>query len=108
MKNFYIYGLNLPISWFTEWDSTHSNSFMSTYKNYLIETDQSYKKLHVYTGKDGRFIIVGKVIDLVEDNVSLVPILSEREKWNVEKTIIKHFNITTEEFNLYFVTKIES
>lgn len=105
MENFYIYGLNLPISWYNDWDSNNSCDFTTTYKNYLDDINQQSKKIHVYTGKDGKFIIIGKIIDWVEEDVSIVPILSEREKWNIEKIIIKHFNITTEEFNLYFVTK---
>jgi len=61
----------------------------------------------IFTGRGGDFIIVGKVLKVINNNdvkALIVPQLSEQEEINIQNIVSEKYKLTGD-FHYYFVTK---
>lgn len=112
-----MYGICLPFEWHIEWEKAENKDFYETYEAFMnddifIDNSSNNKKIYcLFDGRDGRFIIIGRILNRSDDDEVLgdnkpivVPNLNDFEKHYIENLVNKHFGVVGE-FHYYFVTK---
>jgi len=104
-----MYGISVPYNWYKEWEDKTGKDFHETFEEFM---DESKDNIHcLFDGRDGRYIIIGKVLEKTDGNQRLLgdeqPIVVPKiNKWDrniIERNVKKHFGLTGD-FNFYFVT----
>jgi hypothetical protein len=116
-KQYFMYGIYLPFKWYEEWELNNKISFHKTYEKFMnedifIDNENIDENIYcLFDGRDGRFIIIGRVLDKSNDNEMLgtdepikIPELSNFEILYIKSLVKKNFNVDGE-FHYYFVTK---
>jgi len=106
----FIYGISLPFSTFEK----RGFNFNEAYINFVNEDaliDSSVEEANSYclfNTRDGKFIILGRKIDVHESNESPYKFieLNDFEKDYIKNHIKKHFDVDGE-YSYYFITKFK-
>jgi hypothetical protein len=117
-NQYFMYGILVPFMWHKEWEAKTGKEFYVTFEKYI--EDKAYEELTrhkdgifcLFDGRDGKFIIIGRVLKkssandpfLGNDKPLKVPILEDYEKIIIEDAVYRHFDLDGE-FNYYFVTR---
>jgi hypothetical protein len=106
LNQYFMYGISVPYNWYKEWETKTGRSFpVGVYGNIFC----------LFNGRDGRYIIIGKVLertDIEDNNPSymgfkeplIVPELEEVDKIIIQNSVKEQFGLEGE-FHYYFVTQ---
>jgi hypothetical protein len=111
-----MYGILKPYDWRKKWETETGKNFFDTFEEFMNDNafnDEIKEKEGIFClsdGRDGRFIIIGKVLEKSSDGEYLgssapikVPDLNIIEKMKIVNNVNKYFGLFGE-FNFYFVT----
>ena len=100
MQQYFIYGLLIT---FHDWLGHHGSFSIADAMN-LGDVNDDIRGL--FTGRDGDFIIIGKVLNVEpnENNYLRIPELEDVDKKIVEDRVFERYGFKGE-FHYYFVTK---
>jgi hypothetical protein len=111
-----MYGILVPYTWRNEWQEKTGKSFYETFEEFMDDNAFDKKIKHkegifcLSDGRDGRFIIIGRVLEKSSDgdylgsgNPITIPELTDMEKEYIEGSVKRHFGLEGK-FNFYFVT----
>lgn len=112
IKQYFIYGILKPYSWYQEWEKQTGKNFQEFFADYMNDDVDTDDISCLFDGRDGKFIIIGKIIERTANDSPymgngkplVIPELSELEKYQIEKRIKKNFDIEGI-FYYYFVTQ---
>lgn len=110
-----MYGIYVPQSWVIDWEVSNDNHFHQAFSEYISEDNITNNDgifcLSNLKGRDGKFMIIGKVLNRNEKNAllgqyspTIVSTLNEEERTNVRRLINNIFDINGD-FHYYFITK---
>lgn len=106
LNQYFMYGISVPYNRYKEWEERTGRCFpVGVYGNIFC----------LFNGRDGRYIIIGKVLertDTDDNNPSymgykeplIVPELEEVDKIIIQNSVKEHFDLEGE-FHYYFVTQ---
>ena len=104
-NEYFIYGLLVPYSWYTEWNGKNNANFEERFSDYLNDNPTKEVICCMFYNRGGKFFIIGKVLDVVNtDNPIIVPEINDMEKYLVNATLKMVFNLEGE-LHYYFVKK---
>lgn len=109
-KQYFIYGISLPVATLQTWERQKGFNFNEVYIEFVnedafinssVEDAGSYC---LFNTRDGKFIILGRKIDVHESDESPYKFieLNDFEKDYIKNHVKKHFGIEGE-YNYYFV-----
>ncbi len=98
MNRYFMYGILVPYSKYLEINT------INTIEDVLNGSDDIQG---IFTGRDSDFMIIGKVIEVVEnDNPHIIPELSKVDMDIIENLVNEKYELSGE-FHYYFVTKVK-
>ena len=98
MDRYFMYGILVPYSKYLEINT------INTIEDVLNGSDDIQG---IFTGRDSDFMIIGKVIEVVEnDNPHIIPELSKVDMDIIENLVNEKYELSGE-FHYYFVTKVK-
>lgn len=98
MNRYFMYGILVPYSKYLEINTIH------TIEDVLEGSDDIQG---IFTGRDSDFMIIGKVIETVEnDNPHIIPELNDFEMNKIKNLVNEKYELSGE-FHYYFVTKVK-
>lgn len=103
-KKYFMYGIIIS---YNEYEERVVNPMK--YSNMKIFIDDDEEIRGIFTGRDGKFIIIGKVLDsMVDDDDSreplIVPELESIDRLIIERSIKERYGFTGD-FHYYFIAK---
>lgn len=115
-NQYLIYGVRKPFEWSEEWEAREGRDFYDTFESFMEDSAFSKEVTHkdgifcIFDGRDGRFILIGRVICksqdgglLAEDGPLSLPDFTSLEVELLKDSIERNFGIR-EPLNFYFVT----
>lgn len=118
INQYVMYGISVPFEWHYEWEAENGKDFYDTFEKFMQDSAFNLDVTHsdgifcLFDGRDGRFIIIGKVLKKSDDDEPFIgseePIkideISNTEKLIIQSKVLEYFGLKGE-FNYYFVTK---
>jgi hypothetical protein len=118
VNQYFIYGTLLPYKWHREWERITGKNFCDTYEKFMTDNAFTTEIKHIdgimclFDGRDGKYIIIGRVLKKTDDNNRYmasgkpieVPLLRPEEEEKVMDSVVKHFGVNDVGFGYYFVT----
>lgn len=117
INQYFMYGILVPYDWYKEWEKKSGKDFHDTFNEFM--NDNAYDTIikHkdgifcLFNGRDGRYIIIGKVLEKTEDddpflgngNPLVVPEIEIADKAEIENAVYRYFELEGD-FHYYFVT----
>lgn len=106
--NYIMYGISIPYSWHKEWELKTGKDFHNTFDEYLNNNNKD-GIFCCFDGRDGKHLIIGKILNKLDDYNNTYPIevqeLNNIEKKIIESNVNKFFGLDGN-FCYYFVTHL--
>jgi len=105
-NQYFMYGTVVQYNWYKEWEASTGRSFYATFSNYMNDEIDTDNMMCLFDGRDGKFIIIGKVLagKKSTENPIIVPELDEIDKFSIQSEVRAKFDLEGE-FHYYFVTQ---
>lgn len=117
-NQYLMWGILLPYKWHEQWEKENKkpDGFYDTFEDFMDDSAFEIKVKHkdgifcLFDGRDGRFIIIGRVLakakdgDMIGDSrpFAIPDIGPDREA--IVQSVIRNFGPVKGEFQYYFVT----
>lgn len=112
-----MYGLLKPYNWRKEWERKTGKDFYDTFEEFMQDSAYDTVINHkdgifcLFDGRDGRYIIIGKVLEKTENDFPflgseepiIVPEIEIADQAEIEDSVYRHFRVEGD-FHYYFVT----
>ena len=116
-NQYFMYGKLVPYNWHKEWEKETGKNFHKTFDKFMEDNAYDTITKHkdgifcLFDGRDGRYIIIGRVLQKTDDDQPFlgsdeplqVPKMEEHEKIIIEDSVFRHFGLE-DDFHHYFVT----
>ena len=104
LEEYFVYGILVPYNWYLEWETKTGRGFYHTFADF-IGFNSEYDIACLFDNRDGKFIIIGKILEKVNDNNPIIiPILADVDMFLIRNSIKSFFGLEGE-FHYYFVKK---
>jgi len=117
-NQYFMYGLLMSAGWCKEWEKENNKNFYDTFEEFMKDNAYDTIVKHkdgifcLFDGRDGRYIIIGKVLRKSEDDYPflgsgepvVVPEIEMADQAEIEDSVYRHFGVEGD-FHYYFVTR---
>ena len=111
VNQYFMYGILVPYNWYRKWEQGTGRSFHAVFADFMNDDVDTDDISCLFDGRDGRFIIIGKVLERSADDEYLgsdqpirVPEFDEIDKIGIRESVKKNFDLEGQ-FHFYFVTQ---
>lgn len=110
-KQYLMYGIVIPYEESLEWELKFNKNFNETYKKFIRDDvfKLDYDVPYVFDGRDGKFIIIGIIIDFAvnckkndSNKAVVIKELSDSNKLLISRKVSEYFGIIGE-FQYYYI-----
>ena len=104
-NSYFVYGVVVPFDFYKVWEEATGEDFFLVFSSFINNKENRDNIFSVFKGRDGKFMIMGKIIGAVNENECVrIPKLSETEKQLVKDAINDQFSgKLTVEYHYYYV-----